>query len=145
MSKKARETHSDHEDGNVAEGYAYPRSYEAREDWAYSGGLDWTSLLVARLTNTGFEACVEENIAKPLGIMSFTWHLPRKPEVAQKLMTMTTRQEDGTLVNSTTPFWPDPVAEGAGAGMYANVHDFTRVLSDLLKTSPTLLRKETVD
>jgi hypothetical protein len=77
--------------------------------------------------------------------MSFTWHLPRKPEVAQKLMTMTTRQEDGTLVNSTTPFWPDPVAEGAGAGMYANVHDFTRVLSDLLKTSPTLLRKETVD
>jgi CubicO group peptidase (beta-lactamase class C family) len=133
------------EDGNIAEGYAYPRAYEAGEDWAYSGGPDWASLLVARLTETGFEAYIEENIAKPLGITSFTWHLPRKLEVAQKLMMMTTRQDDGTFVNNTTPFWPDPVAEGGGAGMYANVLDFTRVLSDLLKTSPTLLRKETVD
>lgn len=133
------------EDGNIAKGYAYPRAYEAGQGWAHSGGLDWASLLVARLTNTCFEGYVGENIAKPLGITSFTWHRTRKPEVAQKLMTMTTRLEDGALINSTTPFWPDPVAEGGGAGMYTNVHDYTRVLSDLLKTSPTLLRKETVD
>lgn len=29
--------------------------------------------------------------------------------------------------------------------MYANVHDFTRVLADLLKDSPVLLNKSTVD
>jgi hypothetical protein len=73
------------------------------------------------------------------------WHLPHKSKLAQKLMMMTTRQEDGTLVNNTTPFWPDPIAEGGRAGMYANVHDYTRILCNLLKTLPTLLLKETVD
>jgi CubicO group peptidase (beta-lactamase class C family) len=134
------------ESGDIARDYAYPRVYEAGESWAYSGGLDWASLLVARLTKMSFEAYVEENIAKPLGITSFTWHLSRKPAVAQKIFNMSTRQDDGTLTDGPTPFWKgDPVGEGGGAGMYATVHDYTRVLSDLLKDEPRLLRKSTVD
>jgi CubicO group peptidase (beta-lactamase class C family) len=141
-----RETPFVLENGDIAKGYAYPRAYEAGESWDYSGGLDWASLLVERLTKQSFETYVEENIAKPLAITSFTWHLSRKPEVAQKIMNVSSRQEDGTLTEGPTPFWAgDPVGEGGGAGMYANVADYTRVLSDLLKTAPTLLRKETVD
>jgi CubicO group peptidase (beta-lactamase class C family) len=132
-------------DGDIARGYAYPRTYEAGDDWVYSGGLDWASLLVERLSKMGFEAYVQEHIAKPLGITSFTWHLPRKPAVEQKLMRMSARQDDGIFTDSQTPFWPDPVGEGGGAGMYTNVHDYTRVLSDLLKSDPVLLSKETAD
>jgi CubicO group peptidase (beta-lactamase class C family) len=133
-------------DGDVAKGYAYPRTFEAGEGWEYSGGFDWASLLVARLTNMSFEDYVETNIAKPLNVTSFTWHLNRKPDVKEKLMRMSTRQNDGALEDGPTPFWPDdPVAEGGGAGMYANVHDYTRVLSDLLKPLPTLLSKSMVD
>lgn len=133
------------EKGDVAKDYAYPRAYEAGEGWAYSGGLDWASLLVARLAKQSFESYVEENIAKPLGITTFTWHLPHKPAVAEKLMSISTRQEDGTLTDGPTPFWADPVAEGGGAGCYASVHDYMRVLADLLKDSPTILQKESVD
>ncbi|KAF1937935.1 beta-lactamase/transpeptidase-like protein [Clathrospora elynae] len=132
-------------DGDVAKGYAYPRVFESGEGWEYSGGFDWTSLLVERLTNMSFEDFVETNVAKPLGITSFTWHLPRKPAVEEKLMRMSHRQEDGTLIDGANPFWPDPKKEGGGAGMYANVADFSRVLSDLLKDAPVLLRKDTVD
>jgi CubicO group peptidase (beta-lactamase class C family) len=134
------------EDGDVAKGYAYPRAYEAGESWDYSGGLDWASLLVERITKQSFEEYVEANIAKPLAIESFTWHLSRKPTVAQKIMKFSSRQEDGTLTDGPTPFWAgDPVGEGGGAGMYANVADYTSVLSDLLKPAPIILRKETVD
>ncbi|KAF2820474.1 beta-lactamase/transpeptidase-like protein [Ophiobolus disseminans] len=130
--------------GDVANAYAYPRAYEAGGSWGYSGGLDWASLLVTRLSKQGFEEYVEE-IAKPLGITTFTWCLRRKPAVEEKLMNISTRQEDGTLIYGPTPFWPDPIYEGGGAGCYASVHDYTRVLSDLLKDDPITLRKETVD
>jgi CubicO group peptidase (beta-lactamase class C family) len=133
-------------DGDVAKGYAYPRVFEAGDSWEYSGGMDWAGLLVARLTNMSLEDYVETNIAKPLGVTTFTWHLPRKPAVEEKIMQISARQDDGTLEPATTPFWPiDPVGEGGGAGMYANVHDYTRVLSDLLRDSPVLLKKATVE
>jgi CubicO group peptidase (beta-lactamase class C family) len=129
-------------DGDVATGFAYPRTYEAGEGWNYSGGLDWASLLVARLTNQGFEEYVEENIAKPLGITTFTWHFARKPEVESNLMSISTRSADGTLTDGPTPFSDDPTGgEGGGAGCYSNAHDYTRVLADLLKDSPSLLSK----
>ncbi len=132
--------------GDVSNGYAYPRTFEAGEGWEYGGGLDWASLLITRLTKMSFEDYVETNIAKPLGITSFTWHINRKPAVKEKLARMSTRQDDGTFTDGPTPLWPeDPIGEGGGAGMYANVYDYTRVLSDLLKPSPVLLSKPMVD
>lgn len=132
-------------DGDVAKSFAYPRRFESGTSWNYSGGLDWTSLLIERLTGTSFEEYIEGNIAKPLGVKTFTWHLPRKPYVAKNLVRMSTRKEDGTLVDGPNPFCPEPVKEAGGLGMYANVHDFTRVLADLLKDSPVLLKKPSVD
>lgn len=132
-------------DGDVLKGHVYPRRYEAGTSFNYSGGLDWTSLLVERLAGVSFEEYVEAHIAKPLGILSFTWHLPRKPEVAGKLARMSARKEDGELIDGPNPFAPEPVKEAGGLGMYANVHDFTRVLADILKETPTLLKKSSID
>lgn len=132
-------------DGDVANGYACPRRFESGTSWNYSGGLDWTSLLVERLAGTSFEEYVEDKIAGPLGIETFTWHLSRKPHVARKLMRMSTRNENGTLTDGPNPFWPEPTREAGGIGMYANVHDFTRVLADLLRDSPVLLKRSSVE
>jgi CubicO group peptidase (beta-lactamase class C family) len=133
------------QNGDVASGFAYPRRFESGTSWNYSGGLDWTSLLVERLVGTSFEEYIEDKIAKPLGVESFTWHLSRKPDVEKKLMRMSTRKEDGTLADGPNPFWSEPLKEGGGAGMYANVDDFIRVLADLLKDSPVLLNRSSVD
>jgi CubicO group peptidase (beta-lactamase class C family) len=129
--------------GVVETEYAMPRTFEAGEGWMYGTGLDWTSLLISRLTEKSFEEYVQENVAKPLGITSFTWHLSRKPEVEQKLMRMSERKEDGHLVNAS--LWPEPLKEAGGLGLYSNVSDYALVLSDLLKDSPILLRPASVD
>lgn len=131
--------------GVTAKDCAVPRLFENGEGWAYGAGLDWVSLLVQRLTKTGFEYYITENIAKPLGIKSFTWHPTKKPEVGGKLMQMSERQEDGSLKPSQTPPWPDPEEEAGGAGMYANAADYARLLSDLLKDTPTIIKKETIE
>ncbi|KAJ4985473.1 beta-lactamase [Stagonosporopsis vannaccii] len=132
-------------DGDVLKGHTYPRCYESGTSWNYSGGLDWTSLLVERLTGVRFEDYVEDKIAKPLGLSSFTWHLSHKPRVAEKLARMSTRKENGNLTDGPNPFSPEPAKEAGGIGMYANVHDYTRVLADLLREAPTLLKKASVD
>jgi CubicO group peptidase (beta-lactamase class C family) len=136
--------------GIVTRDYDLPRVFEAGKRWMYGPGLDWASLLVARLTKSqSFPTYVEDNIAKPLGIKSFTWHLSRKPEVEAMLMRMSTRKEDGDLVDGVDEnlLFPEPEEWGGsgGLGMYASVLDFVRVLGDLLKDDPLLLRKESVD
>jgi len=130
-------------DGDVVKGHSYPRRYESGASWNYSGGLDWASLLVERLSGKDFEEHVEAHIAKPLGIQTFTWHLSRKLRVAEKLMRMSSRSEDGGLTNGPNPFLPEPPKETGGLGLYSDVHDYTRVLSDLLKDTPVLLSKPT--
>ncbi|KAL5374959.1 hypothetical protein DPSP01_011539 [Paraphaeosphaeria sporulosa] len=124
---------------------SYPRIAEAGEAWNYGTNLDWASLLVERLTKIPFEDHVTQNIAEPLGIKSWTWHLSRKPEVAQELMQMSERQADGTLAPSKTPIWEEPEAERGGAGMYSTIDDYMRMLADTLKECPTILKKETMD
>lgn len=132
-------------DGDVAQMYAYPRTFEAGEGWAYSGGMDWASLLISRLTKQSFGEYVQQNIAQPLGITSWTWRLADKPDVAANLTSITTRNEKGELGEGTTPFWPDPQIEAGGAGMYSSVPDFCKVLADLLKDEPVLLNRASVE
>jgi CubicO group peptidase (beta-lactamase class C family) len=134
-------------DGDVVKAYASPRIFEAGEGWMYGTGLDWASLLISRLTKRGFEQYVDENISKPLGITSFTWHASRKPELERKLMRMSERKEDGSLAEGQTPMWPEPKCtyEAGGAGMYSNVTDYAFLLSDLLKDASKLLSPTSVE
>lgn len=129
----------------VAEDYAYPRVFEAGEGWMYGPSIDWAGLLVERLNNKSLEEYIQENIAAPLSIMSFTFHLARSPHLAEKLMSASTRQDDGTLLDGPDPVFPEPIGEAGGAGLYANVSDYTRVLADLLRDTPKLLKKESLD
>jgi CubicO group peptidase (beta-lactamase class C family) len=71
---------------------------------------------------TKSEEYVEENFAKPLGITSFAWHLSRKTAIAQNILNMSTRQEDGTFIDGPMPIWESgSLAAGGGAGIYAIV------------------------
>lgn len=42
-------------DGDMAKGYAYPRTFEAGDSSQYSGAFNWASLLVERLNHTSLE------------------------------------------------------------------------------------------
>ena len=122
---------------------AFPRIAEAGESWNYSTSLDWASVLVSRLTNTGFEDYVRANIAEPLGITSWTWHYT--PAVAASLMQMTERTPSGTLAPSKTPIWEEPETERGGAGIYSTLDDYMRFLADTLADSPLTLAQSTME
>jgi CubicO group peptidase (beta-lactamase class C family) len=134
-------------DGDIVKAYSMPRIFEAGEGWMYGTGLDWASLLISRLTKKGFEEYVDENISKPLGITSFTWHASRKPELKRKIMRVSERKEDGSLAQGPTPMWPEPkpTHEAGGLGMYSNVTDYALLLSDLLKDAPKLLSPTSIE
>lgn len=103
------------------------------------------AVLVERLANTDFEDYITRNIATPLGISSWTWHLSRKPDAAAKLMQMSERNHEGALIPGKTPMWDEPEAERGGVGMYSTVDDFMRFLADFLADAPVTLRKETME
>jgi hypothetical protein len=122
------------------------RPYEAGKSCAYSGGLDWASLLVARFTEIDFEDYVAECIAKPLGNTLFTWHLPQKSAIAQKIFNMVRDKKTALSSSEPIPIWKlNPLAEGGGVDMYAAVHDYMHVLADLLKDQPILLLPSSAD
>ncbi|KAF2660388.1 beta-lactamase/transpeptidase-like protein [Lophiostoma macrostomum CBS 122681] len=127
----------------VVEDNAIPRVFEAGEGWMYGQGLDWAGLLVARLNDTDLESYMHENIAMPLGITSWTFSPAGNPHVQEKMTPLCLRQADVSLIEVPHP--PDPKEANGGAGLYGDVHDYTRVLADLLKDEPVLLRKDTVD
>lgn len=77
---------------------------------------------------------------------STTFHLEQKPHVREKLMTMSARGPGGELLPGQSRILADPAPEEmGGTGLYSSVPDYTRVLADLLKESPAVLKKETVD
>lgn len=105
----------------------------------------WAGLLVARLNHTTVEEYFQKHIYTPLGMTSTTFRLEKHPEIKSRLVNMAERTEDGNLKEAEKP-WPDFAAEDcAGAGLYSTAGDYIKVLGDLIKEEPTLLKRETVE
>ncbi|KAF2492714.1 beta-lactamase/transpeptidase-like protein [Lophium mytilinum] len=132
---------------DILKAFGHPRIFEAGESWSYGPSIDWAGFLVGRLNKTTLGEYCEENIFTPLKMESTTWRLDQKPSVEERLMPISLRMPDGKFVTGPANFVSERpiVDELGGAGLHTSVPDYTRVLADLLKESPTLLKKETVD
>jgi CubicO group peptidase (beta-lactamase class C family) len=130
--------------GTVSDAMNTPLVFEPQEGWTYGTGLDWAGIIVERITDMKLEDYFEKYIYAPLRLTLTTFHLERRPDVRERLVNLSLRTESG-LTNMNHIF-ADPVAEASGgAGIYSSAPDFLAVLEDLLRDSPLLLRKETVD
>lgn len=131
--------------GNLITAYKTPLLFEPGNGWAYGGGIDWAGELVARLNGTSLEDYIQRNICEPLGITSMTFRLGKHPQLQDRMMAVSARAADGSLIHSKRP-WPDAAAEDcAGAGLYSSVPDYMKVLHDLISERPVLLKVETVE
>jgi CubicO group peptidase (beta-lactamase class C family) len=132
--------------GTVIDAQSVPLKFEPGEGWTYGGGIDWAGLLVSRLNNCmSLEEYMQENIFKPLGLKSTSFRLEKNPELKGRLVGMTERQPDGLLMPSKS-WWIDNATEDcAGAGPHPTVGDFIKIVGDLVKELPVLLKKETVE
>ncbi|KFY21679.1 hypothetical protein V493_07203 [Pseudogymnoascus sp. VKM F-4281 (FW-2241)] len=87
---------------------------------------------------------MQENIFKPLGLEFTSFRLETHPEIKSRLVNTTERQTDETLKPSKR-LWTDHAPEDcAGAGLYSTVDDFIKIIGDLVRDSPILLKEKTV-
>lgn len=133
--------------GKLIQSFSTPIVHEPGSSWCYGSGYDWTGLLVGRLNKTTFGEYLEENLFKPLGMESSTFHLEKAEHVREKLVGMSVRAgaEAGGLVSGDAGLADPAQDELGGVGLYSSVPDYLKALGDLLKDKPVLLKPETVE
>lgn len=76
---------------------------------------------------------------------STTFRLELHAELAKRMVNTSQRTESGILTESMK-LWPDNAQDDcAGAGLYSTSNDYIKVLADLLRDKPIILKPETVD
>ncbi|KAL3490773.1 beta-lactamase/transpeptidase-like protein [Aspergillus germanicus] len=131
--------------GDVVRAHNVPLMFEPGTGFVYGGGIDWTGELIARLTNTTLESYLQTHIFHPLNMTSTTFRLQNHADIQERMYPMFARGEDGTLIPSQNPWPAEPSADCAGAGLYSSVPDFMKILADLIREEPRVLKKETVE
>jgi CubicO group peptidase (beta-lactamase class C family) len=133
----------------VIESFSSPLIFEPGSSWQYSTGLDWTGLLISRLSKTNLETFYQLNIFEPLGIEDITFWPDRKPELSARKATVSIRDPkvlDGS--GKVIPFKGLSYVTGGkeelgGQGAYASMPSYLKILHSLLADDEKLLKKET--
>ncbi|KAF2399128.1 beta-lactamase/transpeptidase-like protein [Trichodelitschia bisporula] len=133
--------------GKIVATYSMPLLFEPGEGWMYGGGLDWAGVMVQRLNgDQSLGDYMDEHIFKPFGMNSTTFQLNQRPDIKKRVVQAATRTPDDGLVPHPKAVWLEEVHEhSGGGGLWSSVNDYIKVLHDLVKDEPTLLKKETVE
>jgi CubicO group peptidase (beta-lactamase class C family) len=114
--------------------FSYPLLFEPGEGYAYGASIYWTDLFLLRLTNQAMSVSNEEQVLKPLGLASSTYHPENSSDIRDRLLQMVERKD-----NSLVP------ADRGGRGFVSNAPDMGEILADLVSPSPTLLKKDSIE
>ena len=88
---------------------------------------------------------MQKNIFAPLGMNSTTFRFEKHPDIQKRLVKTAARGEDGKLTEAKKPFVDNAPEDCAGGGLYSSAQDYVKVLGDLIKDQPILLKRETVE
>ncbi|USW52231.1 Putative beta-lactamase/transpeptidase [Septoria linicola] len=132
-------------EATIVERYDTPLAFEPGTSWSYGPGLDWTGLLIHRLTGLTLDEFQKKHFWEPLGIKGLTYW-PGDEWKKSKTPQLTVRGPDGRLA----PFDGDTLNTHStecfgGHGMYAQMGDYLKVLHSLLKNDGKLLKPENVE
>jgi CubicO group peptidase (beta-lactamase class C family) len=131
--------------GKTSTVYNTPLLFEPGEGWVYGGSLDWAGEIAARLNNTSLGDYMEEHIFKPLGMKDTTFHIDQRPDLLARIVKAGLRNKDGSLTPHKGPVFAQTVVdESGGGGLWSCASDYIKVLADLIKDEPTILKRETV-
>jgi CubicO group peptidase (beta-lactamase class C family) len=128
----------------VVGSFSTPLIFEPGTSWAYSPGLDWAGLAVARLTKMPLDAYLQQHVFAPLGITDMTYWPDKSPSLAARKSTLAMRDAGGS--GKAVPFTgPNPVAgateELGGQGLFASAKSYLKVLRSLLVDDEVLLKR----
>jgi len=114
--------------------------------------------MVARANSTTLTTYMEKNIFQPLGIENITFNLQFKPQMLPRHVDMSMRTGDvnaqfGTAIDSSAPLVFTPPFdlaksledESGGAGAFASLVDYSKILKSLSADDEKLLGPDTVE
>jgi hypothetical protein len=114
--------------------FSTPLLFDPGEGWMYGASLDWTSLLLSRLTNQTLGKYIREHILNTLSMTSSVYDPQKYPAISSRILQMVRREGDSLLpVNY-------PLRE-----LVSSVHGLGILLSDLISPSSKLLKQENLD
>lgn len=118
--------------------FELPLIFEPGEGWNYSLGLDWTGILIERVTGQSLEDYFQEHIFKPVGATTLTF-TPKEDDYKRLQQVTTHDPTDHKLIifpgiRDCTPGSAKGQASG-GAGLYGTARDYLRVLQGVMASA----------
>jgi CubicO group peptidase (beta-lactamase class C family) len=117
----------------IVKKFSIPLVFEPGEGFAYGYSIYWTQLLITRLTGD-FVGYMQENIFKPLKMMSSTYKPQDCPGIWDRRLRMVERKMDKLVPT-----------DDASQGLICSMADMGVILGDLISPNPRLLKKEHID
>lgn len=133
----------------VVKSYSAPLAFEPGKSWVYSTGLDWTGVLISRISGLDLEIYFHKNIFTPLGISDLTFWPSLKPSLAARVATLSMRDPDvpnsaGKAIPNKGPNMNAGVQEEfGGQGLAASMPAYLEILKSILVDDERLLKKRT--
>jgi len=101
-----------------------PLVFEPGTAWQYGTSLDWVSRMVEAASGKSFEAYLQENILKPLGMNDTSFLLTA--EKFDRRVSVSQRQPDGKLRENPRVLPAPPARPTGGGGLYSTAPDYIR-------------------
>jgi len=133
----------------VTESYNAPLAFEPGTSWTYSTGIDWTGVLIARVSGLPLERYFQNHIFTPLGITDMTFWPKRNPVLESRMASLSMR--DPAVPDSAGKVIPNKghnmqasvLEEFGGQGLYGSMPSYLEILKSLLVNDERLLKTAT--
>lgn len=133
--------------GDILRAFTHPLVFEPGQGWCYGPGIDLAGLMVERATGMRLGAYMSAHIFGPLGMHSCTFQPLQHPDIAARIMPMTTVIDGSGKLESSewgSYIWPrDPKDDCGGNGVWGTAQDYVKVLKSLLRDDGKLLKPQT--
>lgn len=132
---------------SVEETFNYPLLSEPGDAWVYGPGIDWAGRVIEKLSGVSLEEFMRVNIFAPLGITDMTFFPGSRPGMVERIARLSVRdKETGKSVPAPPEVTlPDPARIQhclGGAGLFASIDEYLKVVESILAEDEKLLKKE---
>lgn len=119
-----------------------PLIFEPGTSFRYGAGSDWAGKLVEKVTGKTLDAYMSEKIWEPLGIKDITFYPKKRPDMEDRMATISTLNEQGEGPAADAPDF-DILFGGTdclgGGGAFASSKDYFTFLQAVLRRDSMLL------